>query len=1151
MERPSINGVFGALPIRSPHRVVGPTSSLARIVCQMVLNHQRQFSRDAFAMFASRLLTRRTPKWSSIGVTESQAAATRPRQMKSIFHLLIAYSIAVASPHVVVAGPVESATDVVEFNRDIRPILSDTCFKCHGPDQNQRVSELRLDTKEGALADLGGFRAIVPGDLETSELYRRITTDNPDELMPPPKSGRELSDEQIALLTRWIQQGAEWEDHWSFIAPQRPTLPETKNRTWRKNGIDDFVLARLQREGLHPSPEADKPTLIRRVTLDLIGLPATVEEVDAFLADDSTEAYERVVDRLLHSPRYGERMALVWLDAARYADTSGYQTDGPRYMWRWRDWVIDALNDNMPFDEFTIEQLAGDLLAFRDGAADRRSTTAWRGELFRDAVQLDHLIASGFNRNHRGNAEGGIITEEYEVEYVVDRVDTTFTVWLGMTIGCSRCHDHKYDPLRQQEFYKVFAFFNNIPEYGRAIKEGNSPPYIKAPTPDQLKRLGELDNELAAAEEQVKNVTEDVSRLLTDWEPSFAATQSVDWTVTDGLQAHLQLDGNIADGISDKRGGKFASVGGAFVEGRLDQAAQLSGECFIEAGDVGKFGYFDKFTLAAWVHPQAPSGTILSRMIPTPQAGGYYVVLEDGHIQVNLVSRWLDDSLRVQTHRQLPLHEWHHVTVTYDGSRVPEAIKIYVDGQLQPLKVNWSFINQTFELKEPFRIGGGNGNFNGAIDDVRIYDRDLSPEEVTLVATPESISEILTTAAEERTDSQQLKLRTYFINEQAPKPIRLAHERLVSVRRERRAFFEDLPTLMVMQELPEPRDTHVLVRGEYDNPGDKVSAGVPAILPPLPADARQDRLGFANWLMDPANPLTARVTVNRFWQMYFGTGLVKTTEDFGAQGELPSHPKLLDWLATEFIRVGWDMKAIQKLIVMSATYRQASKVAPELLARDPENRLLARASRLRLPAETVRDQALAIGGLLTEKSGGPSVLPYQPEGLWEEIATDKVYNQSHGDDLYRRSLYTFWKRTVAPPTMVTLDATAREACTVKRSRTNTPLQALVLMNETAFFEAARALAQLSMTQAGQGVETRIRYAFRRATSRQPRTAELQVLTDSFHHYLDQYRQDPASAEKLLSVGEFPRDEQLDAGALASYTMVASLILNLDELITKE
>jgi len=1069
--------------------------------------------------------------------------------MNTIVRLLIACSI-VCLP-AVAAGADESSTDRVDFNRDIRPILSDTCFKCHGPDENQRVSDLRLDTKDGALADLGGFRAIVPGDLSSSELHRRVTTDDLDQKMPPPKSGRLLSDEQIELLSRWIEQGAKWQDHWSFIAPQRPTLPKTKEKGWRRNEIDDFVLARLQREELDPSPAAEKTLLIRRVTLDLTGLPPTVEEVDAFLADDSNDAYERVVDRLLVSPRYGERMALVWLDAARYADTSGYQTDGPRYMWRWRDWVIEALNDNMPFDDFTIEQLAGDLLAFPDGAADPRSTKAWRGELFRDLDQLDHLIASGFNRNHRGNAEGGIITDEYEVEYVVDRVDTTFTVWLGMTIGCSRCHDHKYDPLNQQEFYKVFAFFNNIPEYGRAIKEGNSPPYIKAPTPDQLNRLGEFDVELAAAEEQVKKWVEEVGTLLTDWEQSPAAAQSLDWTVTDGLISHLPLDGNIADGINDKRGGQFASVGGAFVEGRLDQAAQLSGECFIDAGDVGRFGYLDKFTLAAWVHPQAASGTILSRMTPTPRAGGYYVVLEDGHIQVNLVSRWLDDSLRVETHRQLPLHEWHHVTVTYDGSRVSEAIQIYVDGQLEPHKANWSFINQTFEQKEPFRIGGGNGNFNGAIDDVRVYDRDLSPEEVALVATPESISEILATAAEERTDSQQLKLRTCFISEQAPEPIRLAHQRLVSVRRQRLEFFEKLPTLMVMQELPEPRETHVLIRGEYDNPGDEVAAGVPAILPPLSADARRDRLGFARWLMDPANPLTARVTVNRFWQMYFGTGLVKTTEDFGAQGELPSHPELLDWLATEFIRVGWDMKAMQKLIVMSATYRQASQVTPELLARDPENRLLARATRLRLPAETVRDQALAIGGLLTEKFGGPSVLPYQPEGLWEEIATDKVYNQSHGDDLYRRSLYTFWKRTVAPPTMVTLDATAREACTVKRSRTNTPLQALVLMNETAFFESARALAQLSISQAGQGVETRIVYAFRRATSRQPRSAELQVLADSFHYYLDQYRQDPESAEKLLSVGEFPRDRQLDASELASYTMVASLILNLDELITKE
>lgn len=1073
-------------------------------------------------------------------------------QMKSTVRLLVACLIGNFGAFEAVAERTAAPRDPVDFNRDIRSILSDNCFKCHGPDKNQRVSDLRLDTKEGALADLGGFHAIVPGDLNNSEIYQRITTSDLDNRMPPFDSGGKLSEKQIDLLKRWIEQGAQWEEHWSFIPPQRTTLPKTADVTWRKNEIDDFVLARLEQSGLQPSPEADKTTLIRRATLDLTGLPPTIKEVDAFLDDDSSEAYERVIDRLLRSPRYGERMAMVWLDAARYADTSGYQTDGPRYMWRWRDWVIEALNNNMPFDQFTIEQLAGDLLAFSQSElAANSSSTAWRGELFRDPIRLKHLIASGFNRNHRGNAEGGVVPEEYEVEYVVDRVDTTFTVWLGLTMGCSRCHDHKYDPLTQQEFYKVFAFFNNIPEYGRAIKEGNSPPYIKAPTDEQLVHLEKLDARLADAEKKVNRLEKDVDSLMSEWEQSFDTTQAVDWIISDGLQAHFRLDGNVADNSNNKRSGKFASAGGAFVEGQLDQAAQFNGNCFIEAGDIADFGYFDKFTLSAWVRAQDSTGTILSRTIPTAAEKGYYVVLDDGRIQVNLISRWLDDSLRVETEYQLPLHQWHHVTMTYDGSRVVDAIKVYVDGQPMPLRVNQHFINQTFAVKEPFRIGGGGDQFTGAIDDVRIYDRDLSPEEVAVIATPETIVEIVATGFETRTGPQQQKLSSYFVNEEAPDSIRVAHQQLVSLRRERRDFFESLPTLMVMQELPHPRETHVLVRGEYDKPGDKVSPGVPAIFPPIPTEASLDRLGFAQWLMDAGHPLTSRVTVNRFWQRYFGTGLVKTTEDFGAQGQPPSHPKLLDWLATEFIGLGWNMKAMQKKIVMSATYRQSSKGRPELLARDPENRLLARAPRIRLPAEMLRDQALAISGLLVEKTGGPSVLPYQPEGLWKEIASETQYNQSHGDDLYRRSLYTFWKRTVAPPTMVTLDATARESCIVKRSRTNTPLQALVLMNETAFFEAARALAQRTMTHGSQDPIARISYAFRQATCRWPRADELTVLVESFQHYLDEYQREPEAAAKLLAIGEFPRDEQLDVGELASYTMVASLIMNLDELITKE
>ena len=1072
--------------------------------------------------------------------------------MKTIL-LLTALSVTGVSEAI---GGVESdasLAEAVNFNSDIQPIFSDVCFACHGPDENQHVSDLRLDTKQGALAELGGSRAIVPGDLEKSELYRRITASDADERMPPSDSGRSLSDAQILLLKTWIQQGAAWEEHWAFIAPTPPTRPITANVSWRKNGIDDFVLARLEREGLRQSSEADESKLIRRVSLDLTGLPPTLEEVEAFLADDSSEAYERVVDRLLLSTRYGERMAMEWLDAARYADTSGYQTDGPRYMWRWRDWVIQAFNENMRYDQFTIEQIAGDLLTQPgEGTPENISPQiAWRGDVIRDPVRLKRLIASGFHRNHRGNAEGGIIPEEYQVEYVVDRVETTATVWLGLTVGCSRCHNHKYDPIKQEEFYRLFAFFNNIPERGMAIKLGNSPPFIKAPTTTELQRLDKLDAEFAAAEAKAEQSNRELRIAQASWEKRVDTENLADATITDGLLSYFPLDGNLADAADDQRVGRFAQVGGAFAQGQHDQAAQFDGACFIDAGDIAKFGFFDKFTLSAWIFPENDTGTIISRMLPEAQAKGYYVHLENGRLQVNLVARWLDDSLRVETERALSTNQWHHISVTYDGSRVVDGIKIYIDGQVEPLRINQPYINQTFLTEEPLRIGGGNGNFAGAIDDVRVYQRDLSAAEASVIGIRESIPEIVLTPIDERTPAQQHKLQRYFIGEYAPPSIRRAHKQLERAGRARRDFLEDLPTVMVMQEVPGLRETRVLKRGQYDQPGKKVLPGVPAIFPPLPADAPSDRRGLAQWLVDPSNPLTARVAVNRYWQMIFGNGLVTTTEDFGSQGQRPSHPQLLDWLATEFVRTGWNVKAMLKLMVMSATYRQSSKMTPESLARDPENRLLARGPRIRLPAELVRDQALFVSGLLTEKLGGPSVFPYQPEGLWREIASETEYNQSHGVDLYRRSLYTFWKRTVAPPTMVILDATAREACTVKRSRTNTPLQALVLMNEVAFFEAARALGQRAMLRGGDDLHSRLRFAFRLATAREPNPREIDVLTHSFEYYAGEFRHSPESAEKLLSTGEYARDEQLDVADLASYTMVASLILNLDELMTKE
>lgn len=1018
----------------------------------------------------------------------------------------------------------------IDFNRDVRPILSDNCFTCHGPDEQQRVNDLRLDRSEDIFADRNGHRVIVPGDVAASILHQRISSSDAEQRMPPGDSGRQLTEAQIQILAEWIQQGAEWKEHWAFVAPQRHESPQTQSNTWRRNPIDDFVLARLEQEGLQPSAEASRSTLIRRVSLDLTGLPPTPADIEAFVKDSSSDAYETVVDRLLASPHYGEHMAVRWLDAARYADTSGYQTDGPRSMWRWRDWVINAFNSNMTFDQFTIEQIAGDLL---------------------ESPTLDQRIATAFNRNHRGNAEGGIIPEEYQVEYVVDRVDTTFTVWLGLTMGCARCHDHKYDPIRQKDFYQVFAYFNNIPEQGRAVKVGNSPPLIKAPLPVQQSQLEMLDQKIETASMRWQNLRSELQDAQRTWESRFAPAEPIDWTVSNGLVHHFAFDGNLTDAVRN-HDASFDAGPTTYAHGHFGQAIKLDGTSMLNAGDTAGFGYLDKFSIAMWIYATDDHGTVISRMTPEEHGEGYYVELLNGHVQVNLIKRWLDDAIRVESVASLPLRQWCHLTLTYDATRLAAGVRVYLNGEPFAMDVKLDQLNQTFALpKEPLRIGGGQHPFTGSLDDVRIFARDLTAAEVQMLAVPQSVTDILSLPADSRTNAQLAKLTRYFLDNDAPATIKDAEGCLADLRRRQRDLYENLPTVMVMQEMEQPRATHILVRGQYDHPGDKVEPGVPRVFPSLPVDAPKNRLALARWLVSPDHPLTARVAVNRFWQRYFAQGLVSTSEDFGAQGESPSHPQLLDWLATEFIRLGWDIKALQKLIVTSATYRQSSNVTEELRQRDPENRLLARGTRTRLPAETIRDQALFISGLLTNRIGGPSVKPYQPEGLWQEMASDTEYTQAHGEDLYRRSLYTYWKRTVAPPTMVTLDATSREACTVQRARTNTPLQALALMNDITFVEAARVFAQRVMAETNGPPKDRLQHAFLMATARTPRPEELDVLERRFQKSLEVFRSNPAAASELVRMGEFPVNETLDIGELAAFTTVASLILNLDEVVNKE
>jgi hypothetical protein len=840
-------------------------------------------------------------------------------------------------------------------------------------------------------------------------------------------------------------------------------------------------------------------------------------------------------------------------------------------MWRWRDWVIDAFNTNMPFDRFTVEQLAGDLLP---------------------NATRDQVIATAFNRNHRGNSEGGIIPEEFAAEYVIDRVDTTSTVFLGLTAGCSRCHDHKYDPLTQEQFYQLYSYFNNIPENGKARRQGNSPPYIKAPTREQGPKLQQMDADLAAARAAFRSLDAQLAAAQKAWEPTFAASAPVAWGPAHGLVAYYPLNGNLDAPVAinqpraaGRAGGAGAGrpAGGApggapaqatpaapltaqsgvavFAEGRVGQAASFDGQRFVQGEDIvgfSSYGYYDdKYSITSWINAASETGAIVTRNADVFEPAGHGLNLFEGHVQYNYVSKWLDEGIRLQSKKKIPLHEWHHVALTYDGSRYAEGVKLYVDGEAWEWEVQLDDLNNPRPLgRQPVRIGAGGGpqnRFKGSIDEVRLYGRDLTAAEVAVLADPTPVSAIAAMPAASRTTAQADKLRDYFLEHAAPAPVATTWKALVTAQDTRDKYYDGLPTVMVMQELAQPRQSFILNRGEYDKPGKPVQSKLPGFLVPAAVQGKYagNRLGLAQWLVSADNPLMTRVTVNRFWQQYFGTGIVRTSEDFGSQGEAPSHPELLDWLAVEFRESGWDVKKLQKLIVLSATYRQASQASVALLERDPANRLLARGPNVRLSAAMIRDQALAIAGLLVNKVGGPSVYPYQPAGIWRDLNSYEDYVQGKGEDLYRRSLYTFWKRTIPPPTMVNFDASTRESCVVRTGLTNTPLQALDLMNNPQYVEAARVLAQRMMQEGGTTPAARIGYAFRRATARVPRPAEEAVLLKAFSGQLARFQAKPADALKYVSVGEHARDDRLGVPELAAYSSVASLILNASQTITKD
>ncbi len=1017
----------------------------------------------------------------------------------------------------------------LEYNRDIRPILSDKCFRCHGPDAGQRQGNLRLDQRDAAVAERNGSHAVSPGKPDQSEVVRRITAKNPDEKMPPVDSGSELSANEIERLRRWIAEGAEYQPHWAFLPPRKSALPDVKDKNWPRNAIDHFVLARLEHEGLKPSVETDRPTWLRRVSLDLIGLPPTVAELDAFLADTSPGAYETVVDRLLQSPHFGERMTLDWLDGARYADTNGYFSDLERPMWRWRDWVIDAFNRNKPFDVFTIEQLAGDLLP---------------------NATLDQKIATGFHRNHMVTNETGIIDEEYRVEYVADRVETTGAVWLGLTVGCARCHDHKYDPISQREFYQLFAFFNNVPENGLA--PGNPPPVLNVPTPEYEQELSARNSRREQCEQAFHPFEENVKQSQADWEAK--AIASFRPIPTNDLTAEFRFENDLANGIAAGSSATSADPPN-YQPGIRGTSLKYEGPFFSQFDSDLKLDSDQPWTISLWASAEGTSlACLLSKIIPVDDLRGFEMIWVKGRLKVGLIHRRDENAIQVVTRDPMSAGRWHHIAVAYDGSRQAAGLRIFVDGVLQEVRIDRDTLTDSIANDQPWKIGRKDDGlgFSGRIDQLRIYRRSLEAAEIAEgLYLGEELSGIIETEAAKRTAGQQEQLKEHFIRHHTTPEIQTAWTNLTAARKAEGAWAAALPATLVMAELPQPRETFLLNRGQYDQHGDKVEAAVPAVFPPLPADAPHNRLGLAQWMIQADHPLTARVAVNRYWTLLFGEGLVKTANDFGLQGELPSHPELLDWLAVDFRENGWDLKALLRQIVLSAAYRQSSVVRPELLARDPENRLLARGPRFRLSGELLRDQALAVSGLLSRKIGGPSVKPYQPPGLWEAVSYDGdlTYVEDQGDSLYRRSVYTYWKRQSPPPTLLSFDSPTRETCAVKRPRTNTPLQALVLLNDPTYLEAARKLAE-QVLQKTESPRERMQLAFRQTTGRSPKSDELNKLLALSEQQLQAYRQSPQKAKELLSVGASRSEESLEASELAAWTTVVSVLLNLDEVVTK-
>ena len=1047
---------------------------------------------------------------------------------------------------------------LVNFSQDIRPLLSDRCFACHGPDENSLEGSLRLDLKEsvfGSDTDTGEV-PVVPRDADASELIRRITSDDPDERMPPAEMEKQLSDSEKQLLRKWIDQGAPWQEHWAYTAPVRPKLPKVRETSWCNNEIDRFILAKLEKESLHPAPQATRETLLRRVTFDLTGLPPTMADLDAFLEDPSTEAFEKVVDRLIASPAYGEHMARFWLDGARYSDTHGMHYDYHREIWPYRDWVIRAFNDNKPFDQFTIEQLAGDLL---------------------ENPTNDQLVATGFNRCHVTTSEGGSIEEEVHVRNVVDRVVTTNLVFQASTFDCTRCHDHKFDPFTMKDFYSQFAFFNNLdgPALDGNVKD--TYPITMVPSHDQKGELSSIDDRLRMVSEQKSLCRESLTKAWQQWSAESAQRIDTDETAdflldpTDklvGLFRFDQLHGGAYQNLVNTK--QVAKIHGEMpeVDGRFGKGCQLDEDTYVSLPGPFDCKSNQPFSIGAWIRCPSDTlkdtlGTVLSKSQPNTGVSryrGYTLAIERGAVAFYLTSDANRYELKVITKSAaVEGDRWQHLFVTYDGSGRAAGVAIYVDGIRQPAQIKLDAIYtkgnpaQTVSKSSLF-FGRRRDDFpllDGVIDDVRIYRRRLSQGEVFAAAYAAEIPSLLALPAMQRTEVQTETLQRFYAHSVDPeyRTILALEDALLE---KRRALVAKFPRTLVFQERSQPRAAFLLERGEYHQHGQQVERAVPAFLPQIPEGEPLDRLGYAHWLVSAENPLTSRVQVNRYWQQIFGTGIVDSSGDFGSQGTPPTHPNLLDWLAIEFYQNGWDIKSMIKRMVMSATYRQSSVMSKNEESqakrqRDPQNRFLSRAPRYRLDAEMIRDQALAVSGLLVDHVGGPSVKPPQPDGLWRAVsmADQRFVADTDPNKTHRRTLYTFIKRTAGPPLMAILDGPTREGCTVQRERTDTPIQALLLMNEPQMIEAAITLAVQVHRHGGPSPSDKANHLYRLCSAQHADEARTKEMILLYEDMRTAFQAEPEEAKKLI--GETDAEDGIE---LAAWTIVANLVLNLDEVLSK-